>query len=166
MRSPMWIASALVLLGACDAKQAPARTDPPAAQAKAKEAAERRFGAAPTLEGEPVPVTTLIATPEPYLGKTVKCAGKVAQVCQSMGCWLELQADEGGEGLRVPMANHAFFIPKDAVGQHAVIEGALRRADLPAAQREHYQSEGMKAVGPLALDATSVILRERAQATH
>jgi hypothetical protein len=59
----------------------------------------------------------------------------------------------------VPVANHAFFIPKDAVGKQAVVEGALHRQELPAGQREHYQSEGMLAVGPLSLDAVSVVLR-------
>jgi len=88
----------------------------------------------------------------------VKCEGTVARVCQNAGCWLELQAEAGKQGLRVPMAGHAFFIPKDAVGQHAVIEGVLRRQELPEGQRAHYQGEGMQAVGPLSLEATSVLL--------
>lgn len=161
------LVSSIMLLASCAAKDAPRQAavttaDPAPVSTVASAVAppvERRFGAAPTLAGDPVPVATLIAAPEAYLGKTVKCAGKVARVCQNKGCWLELQADEGGDGLRVPMAGHAFFIPQDAVGQRAVIEGALRRSELPAAQRAHYQSEGMQAVGPLALDATSVVLR-------
>jgi hypothetical protein len=106
-----------------------------------------------------VPVERVMAEPEPYLGKAVKCAGTVARVCQAAGCWLELQPSGGGEGLRVPMANHAFFIPKDAVGQVATVEGELKRHPLPEAQREHYAGEGMQAMGPLSLEATSVVLR-------
>lgn len=137
-----------------------AREGSSAPQATANESAgERRFGAAPTLAGDAIPVAALLAQPDPYVGKQVKCSGKVARVCQAAGCWLELQADEGGEGLRVPMANHAFFIPRDAVGQHAVVEGELKRHPLPDAQREHYAGEGMQAMGPLSLDATSVVLR-------
>jgi hypothetical protein len=155
--------AALALLAACEAKSPPAAqkvAEPakPAADA-ARGATARHFGAPAQLAGPATPVAELMKAPEPYLGKTVKCEGKVARVCQNAGCWLELTAASGGEGLRVPMAGHAFFIPQDAVGQLAVVEGALRRAELPAAQRAHYQSEGMQAVGPLALDATSVSLR-------
>ena len=125
-------------------------------------AAERRLGAAPKLVGDPIPVAQLLSAPEPYLGKTVKCEGKVARVCQAAGCWLELQPEGGREGLRVPMAGHAFFVPQDAVGQVAVVEGELRRSELPAAQKKHYEGEGMQAVGPLALEATSVVLRRSA----
>lgn len=126
--------------------------------ASTPEVAERRFGAPPKLEGAPLPVDQLLANPEPHLGKNVKCEGKVARVCQNAGCWLEIQT-EAGAGLRVPMAGHSFFIPKDAVGHVAVVEGELRRVELAANEREHYQSEGMKAVGPLSLEATSVVLR-------
>lgn len=140
----------------CSAAQAAAQAPLSAAQAQP---GERRLGAEMKLAGEPVPVAQLLHAPEPYLGTTVKCEGKVARVCQAAGCWLELQAEAGGEGLRVPMAGHAFFIPQDAVGHVAVVEGQLRRHELPSAQRKHYEGEGMQAVGPLALEATSVLLR-------
>lgn len=135
--------------------QAHAKSEPQASSADGA----RRFGAEPQLAGPPVPVEQLLAEPDGHLGKAVQCEGKVARVCQNAGCWLELQPTAGGDGLRVPMANHAFFIPQDAVGRLAVVEGALSRQPLPAAQREHYESEGMQAVGPLSLEATSVVLR-------
>ncbi len=127
--------------------------------ARADASAERHFGAPPRLAGAPLPVDALLAAPAPHLGKAVKCEGKVARVCERAGCWLELQALAGGEGLRVPMAGHAFFIPPDAVGHLAVVEGELRASDLHPSRRDHYQSEGMRALGPLALEATSVIVR-------
>ena len=151
----------LVLLAACSAEHpaAPAtRADTHVPTQASLAPAERRFGAAPSIPGAPLDVSELLAHPEPHLGKSVKCAGTVARVCQNAGCWLELQAEAGKPGLRVPMANHAFFIPKDAIGQRAVVEGALHRQELPEGQRAHYQSEGMQAVGPLSLEATSVVL--------
>lgn len=171
-------ALALAAMISCTAEARPragqsAATDTPAAatttaapamptsspESVAQSVAPRTFGAPAKLQGEPVPVAAVLAQPEPYLGKVVKCEGKVARVCQAAGCWLELQAEGGGDGLRVPMANHAFFIPQDAVGQTAVIEGELKRRELPDAQKQHYKGEGMQAMGPLSLDATSVALR-------
>lgn len=138
---------------------APATSEPSGAQTESTAPAERQFGAAPKLPGEPVSVADVLATPDPHVGKTIKCEGKVARVCQAAGCWLELQPQAGGEGLRVPMAAHAFFIPQDAIGHVAVVEGELKRRELPDAQKAHYAGEGMKAMGPLALEATSVLLR-------
>lgn len=141
------------LLAACS-PQAPTPEPVPATPS----APARTFGA-PLKNATPaLPVDQVMASPDLLLGKAIACKGTVARVCQAMGCWLELQADGAQEGLRVPMANHAFFMPQDAVGHAAVVEGTLKRAELPAAQVEHYQGEGMKAVGPLSLEATSVAL--------
>jgi hypothetical protein len=118
----------------------------------------RTFGA-PLKNALPaLPVDQVMAAPDLLVGKHIACRGTVARVCQAAGCWLELQAEGAAEGLRVPMANHAFFIPQDAVGHAAVIEGELKRRELPQAQREHYAGEGMKSMGPLSLEATSVAL--------
>ncbi|MDB4976293.1 MAG: hypothetical protein JWN48_4634 [Myxococcaceae bacterium] len=143
------------------AARAPSSAKPTAAPTAAlsSEVVERKLGAEPQLPGDPVPVAQVLSAPEPYLGKPVKCEGKVARVCQAAGCWLELQSESGGEGLRVPMAAHAFFVPQDAVGHVAIVEGELKRHELPETQKKHYEGEGMKAVGPLSLDATSVVLR-------
>jgi hypothetical protein len=140
------------------AAEAPSNAAPTEVAPSAASSGERRFGAAPKLAGEALPVAALLASPEEHVGKTVKCTGLVARVCQAAGCWLELQPSGGGEGLRVPMAQHAFFIPQDALGQLAVVEGELKRQPLAAEQRDHYASEGMKAMGPLSLEATSVVL--------
>lgn len=121
---------------------------------------ERQFGAKPTLAGEAVAVSEVLANPQPYLNKTIKCQGAVARVCEAAGCWLELRTDlNATEGLRVPMAGHSFFIPKDVVGHPAVIEGTLAARDLPQAELDHLQGEGLKAIGPLYLAATSVVIR-------
>lgn len=131
-----------------------------ATRAPAPAAAERSFGAPLKLEGDPLDVAQLLASPEPHLGKVVKCEGVVARVCERAGCWLELRAREGnGEGIRVPMAGHAFFIPQEAVGRAAVVEGQLTSRPLSDAERAHLESEGLKANGPISLVATSVVLR-------
>jgi hypothetical protein len=106
------------------------------------------FGAGLKLEGPPVDVATVLSDPKPHLGKVVQCEGTIARVCERMGCWLELKGPTAEQGLRVPMAAHAFFIPQEVVGRRAVDEA-----------RAHLESEGLKSVGPLSLSATSVVVR-------
>ncbi len=120
---------------------------------------ERAFGAPLALQ-ETLGVAEVLSNPAPYFGKIVQCAGIVARVCERAGCWLELRPDgPAREGLRVPMAGHAFFIPQDAVGRPAKVEGKLVARELGAAERAHLESEGLRAVGPLSLTATGVVVR-------
>jgi hypothetical protein len=57
------------------------------------------------------------------------------------------------------MARHAFFIPQDAVGRPAKVEGELVARELGAGERAHLEGEGLRAVGPLSLSATGVVIR-------
>jgi hypothetical protein len=122
---------------------------------------ERHFGAPFKQSGEPVEVAQVLQDPAEFLNKTVKCAGTVARVCENAGCWLELRATAAkqGAGLRVPLAGHNFFVPSDIVGRPAIVEGNLAQRELSQPELEHMQAEGLKAVGPLYLAATSVVVR-------
>ena len=146
------VALLAVLFGLAACQKA---AEPPAA----KVVDERHFGAPFSIPGRPTQVAEILKEPEKSLGQKVKCTGTVAQVCQAMGCWLELRAVNEGPGLRVPMAGHAFFVPKDIVGRSAVVEGVLEKQALSAGQLAHLQGEGLTATGPLFLEATSVLVR-------
>ena len=54
-------------------------------------------------------------------GKRVVLTGTVAQVCRTMGCWLDI-AGPTGATVRVMNRDHAFFIPRNAKGRavHAI----------------------------------------------
>ena len=59
-------------------------------------AAEIRLGR-PFSVKEPVSIASLLAHPDDYAGKTVQVKGKITEVCQMMGCWMDLVGD-GGQG--------------------------------------------------------------------
>lgn len=120
---------------------------------------ERAFGAPLSGPGEVVDVAQVLKEPSAYLQRNIKCRGTIARVCQAAGCWLELSGAGGGEGLRVPMAGHAFFVPQDIIGKSAVVEGKLAARELLDAERAHLTGEGLKATGPLFLEATGVVVR-------
>jgi hypothetical protein len=160
----------LVLGAACEAAAPAASAPAPASQAPAAGSstststpaaapAERKFGQGVTLDGPVLDVKTVLANPEPYVGKKLKCEGTVARVCERAGCWLELQGETQAGGLRVPMAGHAFFVPQEIVGKHAVIEGELTAVGLSPEAKAHLEGEGLKAVGALSLSATGLVVR-------
>ncbi|MDD9946802.1 MAG: DUF4920 domain-containing protein [Myxococcales bacterium] len=123
-----------------------------------------RYGRALADGTQEVALTELLSAPKKYADSTVRTSGVVARVCKAMGCWMELRAagnadSDTGATLRAPMAGHAFFLPQDAVGKPATIEGPVRLAPLTDAQKAHYRAEGMQAVDQIAsIDAEAVVI--------
>jgi hypothetical protein len=59
------------------------------------------------------------------------------------GCWMELALEQDkGPGARITFKDYAFFVPKNAKGSHARLEGAVKLAELSEERAKHYQSEG------------------------
>src|SRR6185503_19761161 len=77
--------------------------------------------------------------PERYDGQHLVVEGRVAEVCQAMGCWIVLQ--DGDRTMRVTFQDHAFFVPKDSAGRIARVEGTLALRDVPVAEARHYMED-------------------------
>ncbi|HWE53471.1 MAG TPA: DUF4920 domain-containing protein [Bryobacteraceae bacterium] len=96
-------------------------------------AADLKLGA-PLSTKEAMPLATLFAGPAPYVGKTVQVKGKVTEVCEAMGCWMNL-TDDQGHLLRISVEDGGeISFPKDSVGKTAVAEGKLEKNEMTRAQ--------------------------------
>lgn len=108
---------------------------------------------------EPVTLASISADPASFDQRVVRTEGTIERVCQRMGCWMELRA-EGAEPVRVPMAGHSYFLPRDVEGRPATVEGRVRVAELSEARRRHLEAEGAVATGgTLSIEATTVVVR-------
>jgi hypothetical protein len=110
-------------------------------------AAEIKLGKPLTVK-EPMPIATLLAKPGDYVGKTVQVKGKITEVCQMMGCWMELVNGEG-QNLRIKVNDGELEFPKDAAGKIAIAEGQFNKLDLTKEQaiaraKEDAQEKGRK----------------------
>lgn len=119
----------------------------------------RRVYGAPVDDGAIVPLSAIAADPAGHRGRTVTTEGEIKQVCQRMGCWMELQ-DPGSEAaVRVPMARHGFFLPHASAGRHAVVQGQVEVRELTAEERDHFASEGATVLASaLSIQATGVVI--------
>jgi hypothetical protein len=145
--------------GTCDraAEPAPTTVDPQAPSAVLDDGA-RLFGSALSDRTETA-LADIAASPSTYEGQTVRTEGTIARVCQRMGCWMELTAD-GAQPVRVPMAGHSFFLPRDVAGRPATIEGRVLLTPLSPGARAHLASEGAVATADeLSIEATGVVVR-------
>ena len=82
------------------------------------------------------------------MGKTVQAKGRVTEVCQKMGCWMNL-ADESGKLVRIKVTDGEIVFPKTAIGKSAIAEGKFAKLDLSKDQtvaiRKHEAEENGKA---------------------
>lgn len=100
--------------------------------------------------------------------KTGKVTGTVTKVCQSKGCWFNL--DLGGEKfVRIITKDHSFSIPKDASGKTAIAQGVLKTKTTDVERLKHLAKDEGKSEEEIAkitepkveyeFEATGVIIK-------
>lgn len=113
-------------------------------------AAEIKLGKPLTLK-EPVAIATLLANPDRYVDKTVQVKGKITEVCQMAGCWMDLGADNG-KTIHIKVNDGEIVFPKDAAGKTAVAEGKFTKTELTLeeamAQAKHAAEEAGRKFDP------------------
>ena len=92
-------------------------------------AAEVKLGK-PLTVSEPVSIEKVYAEPERFLGKTVAVKGKIVDVCQMMGCWMNLVDADGGKMIRIKVNDGEIEFPKNGSGKMAIAEGTLVKIEL------------------------------------
>ena len=108
-------------------------------------AAEIKLGKPLTVK-EPVAIAALLAHPADYTGKTVQVKGKITEVCQEMGCWLEL-ANEAGQKIRIKVNDGEIEFPKDSAGKMVTAEGTFTRIEMSKEQAIEAAKEEAKEKG-------------------
>ena len=96
------------------------------------------FGAAVTLE-QATPLAQVLATPDTYASQPVLLRGRLTDVCQKKGCWTVLK--DGESVVRVSFQDYGFFLPKDALGAEALVQGVASVRELSEREARHYASE-------------------------
>lgn len=151
---------ALLALGACNANShasaggtkpaataehvTAAATAPSSSSAPTSPAATVGKYGAPLGSAPAQSLASVLGTPDHFAGQSLQVEGHVRRACTAMGCWMELaeSAAPDAPGCRVIMKDHAFFVPTDAAGSDAKVEGTLSVRHIDAPQVAHMESEG------------------------
>ncbi len=94
--------------------------------------ADQKLGK-PLAAASPISLAAVFANPDKFVNHTVQVEGKVTEVCQAMGCWMNL-TDAGGHLLRIKVEDGDLVFPKDSVGKTAIAEGRLEKHELTREQ--------------------------------
>ncbi len=89
------------------------------------------YGAPLTLS-ELTEVSTILASPDEWVGKRVLIEGEVHEVCEMMGCWMDIQAED--DLITVQVADGEIVFPISARGKTPVVEGNVEALVMTAEQ--------------------------------
>ena len=85
------------------------------------------------------------------IGDTIntKMIGKVDEVCQSKGCWMKINLEDG-EQVMVKFKDYGFFMPKDIAGKEVVLNGMAYVNEVPVDELRHYAEDAGKSADEIA----------------
>ncbi len=95
--------------------------------------ANTSLGQSLTLD-ETTPIPAVADNPEAYVGKTLQVKGKVNEVCERAGCWMNLVDPSSGKAIRIKVRDGVIVFPKKAIGKTALAEGKLQKIELTKEQ--------------------------------
>lgn len=79
----------------------------------------------------------------------VKVEAPIEAVCQKKGCWMDLKTTNG-ESVRVTFKDYAFFMPKDASGKTAIVDGIAKVEETSVADLQEYAKDAGKSKDEIA----------------
>ncbi len=91
------------------------------------------YGAGVTLT-ETTAIAAILDQPASFTGKQVRVEGEVHEVCEMAGCWMEIQAGDGGRMLKVKVKDGDIVFPVAARGKQAVAQGKVEDLEMSRAK--------------------------------
>ncbi|WP_303315826.1 DUF4920 domain-containing protein [Flavivirga abyssicola] len=78
-----------------------------------------------------------------------KMLAKVNSVCQSKGCWMTLNLEDGNE-VMVKFKDYGFFVPKNIAGKEVIVNGKAYIKEVPIDELRHYAEDAGKSTEVIA----------------
>jgi hypothetical protein len=119
-----------------------------------------------TGHGEVYTLSKVQSNPEQYFKRTLLVEAKIKAVCQSKGCWMQIE--DGGQPALVRWETGCggkYAFPKDAIGERVRIQGSFYPKVIAKKDVEHMEEEAgtnldIPAKG-YELNASAVVLLDR-----
>jgi len=87
-----------------------------------------------------------------------KFVATVTEVCQSKGCWMRLELEDGQETM-VRFKDYGFFMPKDIEGKEVIVNGLAFVEEMSIEDQKHYAKDAGKSASDIAkIEATKKTL--------
>ena len=124
----------------------------------------KSFGQGITLE-KATPVSAILDQPKEFVGKQVKVAGLIVDVCAARGCWVYVAGDRQFDKLRVKVIDGEIVFPMEARGRQAEVEGIVEIFELTKEEviekQIHYALEKGEVFDPASVTEGETVVRLR-----
>lgn len=101
----------------------------------------------PSIFGEEISVEEVTSAEDLLAGlestdtlRDIVIGGKIASVCKKKGCWMNVQMGEEKE-VFVKFKDYGFFVPLDADGSNAVLQGNAYKETVSLEELQHYAED-------------------------
>lgn len=146
MKNLIWVFAVATLI-ACNSKpdesgEEDNGTDTTAVEQQSEASAAGEFGA-PLSEADVADLNTVLASLDSENTFTGKIKVEIDDVCQMKGCWMTAKLPDG-RSIRVTFKDYGFFVPKNATGYTAIIEGVAEKKITDEETLKHYAQESGK----------------------
>ncbi len=122
------------------------------------------LGEAVSLE-EATPIAEILANPSAYVDKTVRIEGRVKDVCPMMGCWMEVETEDGEQARLVKVKNGVIVFKAESKGKQAVAEGEVYAIEMDHEEAigymEHLAEEKGEAFDPASVEGPMTVYQIR-----
>ena len=112
---------------------------------------------------EITPIAAILEAPDDFVGKRVQVEGMVEEVCEKLGCWMDIVAAGENEKIQVKVEDGVIVFPISARGRTARAEGfveKLERSEEEArAAAEHRAEEQGENFDPSTVTGSEVTYR-------
>lgn len=108
-------------------------------------------------------VSEIMDKPEKFIGKRVKIAGMIVEVCAKRGCWVYLSSDRPFEKIQIKVKDGEIVFPMSASGHFAQVEGVVEELkmskDEMISYKKHLAEEKGETFDPASVKGDSKIIR-------
>lgn len=125
---------------------------------------EEKLGAGVTL-AESTAIADVVASPETFVGKTIRIDGTATAVCAHMGCWMAVSASDAKDAptVRLKVEDGVIVFPVSAKGKAVSAQGTFEKIAADDAEGKEAASEHAKhqasAAATYQLRATGAIIK-------
>ena len=105
------------------------------------------------------PIKDILSQPDKYLGKDVLIEGEITEVCQNMGCWINVKDASTSEVIQVKVDDGVIVFPKDGAGKKVVAQGKLEKVAVTKEELQHQAEESGKKVDTSKITGGKTIYR-------
>lgn len=142
MKKYILVLSSLAVF-ACSGNHESDHQDDAATDTTAQEIVTGAFGEAITTDGAILPAE-LLAQLDGRDSIPTKLKATINECCKKKGCWMTLNMGEGNDAMRVTFKDYGFFVPKNADGKSAIVEGIVFKDSVSVDVLKHYAEDAGK----------------------